>query len=477
MAEPTVEAIRALMKDKANTKTRHVINAVNIDAMKTVMILRKLLSAFLLTHEYPAFRHVTDVEMRTEDVVGSVVKKRKVTKSSYIACVTDVDGRLDDDVTMTEGSNNKLPGPDYVRLSCAKPSKMSERMWGPIEHIPNASGLFVPYVFELAVADSVTVPTLVSTYFLRSLAPTVTQMFAVLDSIRSSWGIIETSGLGHEISHLCRCIDIALQAQAAVYPIYTHGIYEGSVIYGAGYSVCFRGRSIEPIAYTELQKEVGRTSTHSRSIETIKAKANDDDTRTAIDGATTMRELSIVVRSMHLDESQKQEILGAAYGLCYHNKYWSTSPVFIMKSLEYLQNEVEIPSDVPMYPRYLFSQDRMELVMSAFGHQAYTFMIPNGAKCELESADDPPKNFHVRTIAIESAVLDMRYAMEHGYVTNNMHSLSSKHRDMPLNGSTKKEVWDMLRDVHRGWNHEGDGEVAITRVAETGGGDITDDIW
>lgn len=475
MTEPTIEAVQHLVATGANTRTRHVINTVNIEAMKTVLILRKLLSAFLLTHGYPAFRHTTDAQIAREDVCEPVVKKRKVSGSAYMACVSDVNGRLEDHGDMNEATERQQPG-DYVRLSCAKPTKVPGEKWGAVENIPNASGLFVPYVKELAVADPITVPTLVSTYFLRSLAASTQQMFVVLDSIRSSWGVIETCGLGHEISHFCRCVDIALQAQAAVYPVYTNSIYEGTLIYGAGYSVCYRGMSIEPVAYEEIQKVVKMSSTHTRSIESIAHYAHDDDTKTRLREAKSTRELSRIIGEMSLDEAQKQEILGATYTLCYQNKYWSTSPGYIQKSLDYLCNQDDIPNDVPMHPRYLFSRDRVELVMSAFGHQAYTFMIPNGAKCVLENRDEPPRNFHVRTIATDSAISDMKYVLEHGYITNNMQSLSSKHRDTPLNGRSKKEIWDKLKEMYELCKPQTDEGKDIRPVVGTGG-DIYDGIW
>jgi hypothetical protein len=161
-----------------------------------------------------------------------------------------------------------------------------------------------------------------------------------------------------------------------------------------------------------------------------------------------MRGLSVIVSGEKIDDIERQSIVKAAYNLSFKNKYWSTSVANIRYMMVFIRNpEKVIGEDIPMHPKFLFSNDRVEQILCAFGHQAPTFMITNAAKCVLTSKE-PPKNFHVRTATVETAVLDMKYIMENGYITNNNQNLSSKHRDTPLRGDDKMKIWDAMRGLY-----------------------------
>lgn len=444
MTAPTLDSIKTLVnKEKPEVKTAHVIGTVNLDAMKVVFILQKVLSAFLLTHYYPAFRHLNDVAPWNADVTGVVSKKRKVSGTAFVACVSDLGAHVEDLDSIDESMSLTNNDATNIQLSVAKPTQSNDKRWGNVNDLPNTSGMYVPFVRDLAIGDTITVPNLLSMVFIRSLASSIPGMFATLDTIRSAWGVISTTDLGHEITHLCKCIDIALQAQACVFPIYTGDIYEGCAICGAGYSINLRNEVYEPIPYVELQKVVQDGSAHAKSVRGIIAVVDSQDSN-LIPECKTMRQLANVLQSVELDAIERKKVVDFAHHLCYSNKYWSTAATNVSHALDLLSDpESEIPDDVPMHPKYMFSDNRVEQVMSAFGHQAPTFMIPNGKRCELADKE-PPKNFHVRTLATDMAIADMKYVMENGYITNNLQNLSSKHRDAPLKGTDKTDMWAKL---------------------------------
>jgi hypothetical protein len=258
-----------------------------------------------------------------------------------------------------------------------------------------------------------------------------------------------------------------------VYPIYHNDVYEGSVICGTGYSLCIKGRVYAPIAYADLQIVVSNGSKHSkalRELETILAMEEGEHLT-----CTSMRELSKLVKAAVLDEIARQQVVKAALNLNFSNRYWSTTVTNVRKMVDLLvKPNVDITTDVPMHPKYLFTSDRVEEVMSAFGHQAPTFMIPNGSKRAL-GTDDPPKNFLVRTTTVDAAVLDMKFVMENGYITNDVGNLSSKHRDTPLKGPVKSEIWTKLYTLYEG--NDSDMKPAADSGVAIGGRQIDDDLW
>jgi hypothetical protein len=449
MHNVSIEKVRSLVRSGVNTRTMHVIGTVNIDALKAVLIIRQILSLFLLTHVYPAMRHTDTITLRNE---GNELfeeppsKKRKadtMKESSMTAKASQAPAKRGEERDSGDSDNRD----DTIELKRAKPTQRTdEGRWGSVEHMPNASGVYVPFVRELAVSDTITLPTLLSTTFIKCLSDTTQGMVQQLRYLRAAWGVISTTDVGHEISHLSKCIDIAIQAQAIVYPIYAGTIYEGSIISGASFSIGIGEKVYEPLAYERLQDEVRKSSMHTRSINEISALlGNDDKGQPYV--YSSIRELSAIAKERPIDEFQRQEMVKLAYNLCFDNRYWSTSPRYIEKALDLLLEPTRISNDIPMNPKYMFSVDPIECVLSAFGHQSFTFMIPNGSRTEL-GVGQPPKNFHVRTIAVESAVLDMKYMLENGYVTNNVQNLSSKHRDIPLKGDVKQGIWKALKEVY-----------------------------
>jgi hypothetical protein len=100
-------------------------------------------------------------------------------------------------------------------------------------------------------------------------------------------------------------------------------------------------------------------------------------------------------------------------------------------------------------------------------------MITNAAKCAL-SSKEPPRNFHVRTTTVETAVSDMKYVMENRYITNNNQRLSSKHRDIPIKGNDKARIWADLQAIVSSETGKTEEKVQNEDTDER---DISDDVF
>lgn len=479
MKEPTPELIQELlaMETKPLLNTRHVIGTVNLDACKVVMFLERLTSGFLLTHGYPAFRTIEDLNPTfTDDRIVPALKKRKVATDRYLACAQDPE-KYTMDLTPDELRSMKAESEasvSTIRLYTAKFTPPNSHVpWGPMSHLPNAEGLYFPYVNDLSVSDSTTVPFVVQHYFMKCLGPNLVTASKSLMQLKSAWGLIKDTELGHEVSHLYKCIHIALECQAAVYPVYTNSIYEGCVIWGSGYAICIEDTVYKPIAYDKLQTVVQDTSMHSKALSEIKEMLPIDKTE-AFDECRSIRELSHIVREVELDATGREKIVRAAHRLCYPNKYWSSKQRYVKMALDMIlhwSKPEDIDVSVPMHPSMLFSNKMEEVVLSAFGHQAPSFMIPNGRTINLVEGTDPPVHLLVRMVGLKEAVLDMEYLLENESITNNNSNLSSKHRDSAYNGVDKKEVWDKLCGIAKNYSQKPAAEkVGSTTLGNVSGG-------
>jgi len=275
----------------------------------------------------------------------------------------------------------------------------------------------------------------------------------VLNDLRSSWGILKETTMGKETSHIFKCIDIALRSQATVFPVFTSTQrYEGCVMWGAGYTLNVGTELYTPVNYNELLKQVKDNSMHSKALSDIKqALAGETlEIQESLDTCMNIRELASIVQGCKLDVISQKEIVSAANRLCYENRYWSCQTGFVKEAFnlyDLLDEGETIPKDVPMHPSMLFSTDKDEMVLSAFGYQAPTFLIPNGRLIKLDSRmrdEDIPSSFYMRPIELSKAVSDMKYVREQKSITNNNTSLASKHREIPIRGEDKKAIFKML---------------------------------
>jgi len=466
LKDVTVEMIKKLVTEEGASPTaRCHYGTVNAESMKMVLMLRRILSLFLYTHAYPAYRHIEDITLEEDtDQEPPDGKKRKITEDDDVGTYEAQEGPSDAEESVDDEGEGKDPYPkapnyDKVRLVYAKPTRSTTTRWGPLAHIPNSSGLFAPYVKDLAVPDKKTLPGLMERYFAKCFANDLHGIVAKLGQLRSAWGTIHSTSLGNELSHLAKCIDLALQAQAVVYPVYSGTVYEGSVISGAGFTMFgYSEKVYEPISYSKLQDHVVSNSAHSKAVAEI-INAVDNEEPFKMDGCSSIRQLSNLLKEEDLDETARAKVVKAAHHLSYPNKYWSTSTHYVHTMLTYiLDDKVAIPDDVPMHPNYIFYDSRVKEVMSAFGYEAPSFMIPNGRQIGLDKKD-PPENFHVRTLPTATAIGDMMYVLEKGMITNGNKNMSGKHRDLALKSNDKKEVWKTLKGLYERSN----------KTASTGG--------
>jgi hypothetical protein len=71
----------------------------------------------------------------------------------------------------------------------------------------------------------------------------------------------------------------------------------------------------------------------------------------------------------------------------------------------------------------------------------------------------------------------MKHVMENSLITNNNQNLSSKHKDVSLNGKSKTDVWNALLEVIAGKKQAGKAVDDGQPVGDVGGGGAFDWKW
>jgi len=432
--KPTADDLRSLAKLRINRQCACPDESVNFSALDHFRMAVKIISLFLRTHSYPAFRDPTHLsDLSAWGIAREESKKRKrggiddvedalervVKRGPGVGLIEDEDTTMQDqEMTIADTLN------EYLLV--AKPSPVNPTPWGQRSDIPSHYGLFFPYVSDLAHYDGKTVPRVIHRYFLGCLGNSRETILKSYDTLKASWGNLGRTEIGKQLTHMYTLVDLALQAQGQLYPIYERGRYEGSVVLGYGYSVMVHHEIYQPMSNDRLKKVVtdegGHTSILMKVLTTAGLKAqkisdvlNDND--------FSMMKLRGLLVDAKLSESDRDKIKELAPLLSFSQAHLAFHDTSIATALSYIaDNSWEgIPDNWPIHHSRLLSSDILEVVWSAFGFMAPTFMIDGGQLQKLSKkvylAYDPNTKTNVvknldfivsRLVTLDAAIADLK---------------------------------------------------------------------
>jgi hypothetical protein len=305
-------------------------------------------------------------------------------------------------------------------------------------------GIWMPYVHALTSPDSKTVVELIGRYFLRSLAPTVAMCTKVLEDIRSAWGILAETDAGHLLAHMAKCISVGLDCQARIYPIFYEGDYEGSILYGAGFTVTHRNVEYRPISSVQLANAVAASSPKYAILMKISTIAKVDVLK-----VSSMQEMRRTLVAVALSAQERLDVETLAARLPPLVPYWKLNTSTILTALELILDPARpLSDDVPMHPSSLFTSDRVALVLAAFGYTAPTFLIPSTPSFKLTGPyPENLRTFVYRLTPLSAAVADFHKMMATLTITNNPSNLSNSFQDRRIEPKDKDKIWSTLLKV------------------------------
>nr|WNA22200.1 MAG: hypothetical protein [Downy mildew lesion associated ambivirus 4] len=442
----SMEQLRTIRDMKPNPVTVTAQNTVNLSCISPLMVVVKVFSAFFKTHSYPAFSDDDQEIVKIMDGHFEKESKRKRgndddggsrSKPTSAANATDP-GEDDDDMTEAPESD-----PPTVHLYKAKPPRINTNAWGSPTTIPNASGIFIAFVPDLATNDSSSVTTVIRDHFFQCLGTSATNCVQTYDAI-AAWGNVYRTAAGDILAHMAFMIDLALRCQAAVYPIFSNGKYEGAILSGCRFRLHYRGSVFRPSSYADLQQILENAKLHDSVLDHIAAIAGEED-GVIIRLAGSMRSLQIALKDAELNEEERDSIKREVVHLSFPQRYWGVNATTIGKAFAFLRDvSLKIDDTIPLHPDQIFETDRVALVLSAFGYMAPTFLIPSTPSIKLVASAAPPKTFAVRTVALSSAVHDMHTMLKTKQITNNPANISKSNQDRTFNGAEKQEMWNLI---------------------------------
>jgi hypothetical protein len=265
-------------------------------------------------------------------------------------------------------------------------------------HLPTGfTGVYLPYVSELTTPDFSILPRVFSNYFLGFLGNNRDQAFHMLDQLKSMWGTVCKTEHGAVMAHVLRVIEIAFACQGTIRLVKPTGhSYGGAVILGGLFTLKVWDRLHHPVDRTELLSQIHSASPHQASLDFIfnNIYYADDAARNAAKASVrNVRDVSFQIRSHGVVEAQRKAVVEKAYLLSFAGEKELLSPTAhnIVEVLTAISNDAIPESSFPMHPEAVLEESKAGRLLSAFGIEVPSFLVPGGKKMSLNG------NFSVKT--------------------------------------------------------------------------------
>jgi len=453
--EPQPAMLRAILAGGASRTTPAAVNSVNIDALSTLSLVRRIFSNFFFTHQYPAFiddDHIHYVEdhwrkdegfkrkrLAFDDESGGPSKQARGADQESVAHM---------EVGEEEQSEESIPMGDKI-INAIAPTKI-DIAWGDDRVLPQGQGLFVRYIAETQnFSGEKAIHNTLVRYFLGLLGESADAVRTAFNRVKKDLGVLVMTDTGKELAHIARCIDLGLQAQARIWPLISDGQYLGCVLLGAGFHISSYGTVYAPVTSEALLQNIERAGSHRSSLVAIanivEEDVNDTDYQEVMN-VQSMTQLRMVLYEKPLSSEDRDRICTVARGLRFKPKSLNVSSDNIIGALHLIKfPEEPLPTMHPIHPDVLFDNNRVAVVWSAFGDLAPSCNFPGGPQVNLDSAKDLPKHIGFRLVPLKDAVIDIDTIMSQKKFSNsNLNRRSGVYKDRLYTGNDAAGILSAL---------------------------------
>jgi hypothetical protein len=448
----------------ADSKHFPAAGHVDINGYAQIVLVHRIISGFLRAHKYPAFSNHSD-----GDSITTQTRKRLIDEGPGApkpAAKRGGRGRShapggEEDIAMEDVPTSVRD--DNITLRFAKPQDTTVAAWGfGFNDVPRTEGIVFPFIPALASWDKDTIPNLIEKHFLRCLGVTDKQILTQLNRLNVEWRrCCYNTTMGVILSHLGKVIEVAIPAQARVFPVFESGVYKGSYLSGSRFSVGHKGEIIRPVSFDDNTDDLNSMLGRSRFLQCVRDSFVGDSLKKDFDDEDfqTLRQVHNWVLDKTMPDNQDLiKMQSAAVEAGFQTTYWTPTPKNIKLAITYALKEEEIPDDTPMHHAAFLSIDPLTIALSAFGPLVPSPHIPGGK--EIKDFDDVPMNSTCcfRRCALGSAVQEWKEFIHTGIVRNEPRNLNARFQYTQVRGTENKKEWyQTMKDI-KGMKQRSGGE-------------------
>lgn len=455
---PSSDLVTALLKVPGINKTCPAPDQfVNLSSLNYIGLVRRIFAGFFLVNHYPAFRddeHIDDI-VKGRFSVSIAGQKRKAAEpigsSQGVPGHRGGDGSDENIMEDIEEHDRQVSEAQLEsdKIQWAYPSGTYNKLgWGTVEDLGVTDGLWFPFVPELQSYDHRMVPNVILKHFMGCLGHSTDAIRTMYDGLRGAWGVVKSTDVGKVFGHMAKCIELGLEAQARVFPIFSGEVYEGCVLCGAGFTVVVEGRRFSSKKSSELSSIL---ATANRSLEALKgiaalAKMTIDDIAPESGKIPPMMTIKRKMASVEINEKSRDEILK----LCANLRlppYRALNPSSLITAFDLCRHGSweTLPDDLPIHPSMLFEKDVISVVWSSFGPMAPSPRFSTAPQRSL-SARDFPKHIGFTSRLLSEAIADIKEIVRTKSVTiPSLNRRSAIHKDRIFDGRSGTNIIAAIR--------------------------------
>jgi hypothetical protein len=185
---------------------------------------------------------------------------------------------------------------------------------------------------------------------------------------------------------MCACFSAALSAQCYAIPIFSRSVYEGTVLVGSNFQLCFDGKVIAPLKSEALVEDIRSLGGHGQTVREILALLPaGGDNEMELEDITSMFELHSICLSRSVGGETLVKIRKKAALLRFGN-VWKVTTDSLVNFLAIISGSQELDDECPIRADTVGSTNVVELALGLFGTRCPSFRIPGGSKVNIEKA-------------------------------------------------------------------------------------------
>lgn len=252
-------------------------------------------------------------------------------------------------------------------------------------------GVLMKFIPQLASPDVQLIGDILGKRFLKGLGDGLMDQVENLNAIKTGLSALRLTRVGDELTHLYKCLDVAIDCNAGLIPIFEGERYEGSLIMGGpGATLIHNGRTFPFQSVTSLKNDFLNFSEHASNLSAIASLMTEEDAKAAILAAESMVDLRNVCLQSVLTQQDRDEIIRRAAHLDWGYESWVINPANIKAAMNLISNPSSLKNTDPIGRFSLFSMDPVVLGLSCFGEKSCpSWDVPNGTSCSLKKANPP----------------------------------------------------------------------------------------
>jgi len=399
----SLSSLKILINAGANQLTRPVLGCTNIEGIFSFLKVIKVVTAFLMTHVYPAvISPIADHALPFYSAYIQTNFEQRITREPMEH--VEKRQRMETPDEMTEEDQKNLAAAEkkwtaanpfayYHEFVNAKPSPKNFPFFGPTSQVPFLHGLCFPYFLEMLEPDFRVIPEMINRYFKWSLGSDEVSSEREFGFIKSGNMTSAPTYAGMQLQHLLYGIHLAIETQTRLFVVIERALYLGFVLLGCDFNIWIHGKQLGPRTPEELKHDVERMSTNTsllvEVVDLVNCLADIDEVTIDLEASEikSARQIWYRLREKSAGDDDKAKILVKLQSVTFETPYLRVTPENIIMALDTIYNEGSLPAQTPMFVYtdfFNFSDKELE-VLSLFGPSAFSMLQFKGKIWEIRN--------------------------------------------------------------------------------------------